>query len=306
MINTIDLHEKDIIEEKTRKQIIQILVEKAWLDRSFASKKFENLDWSELEYLFLTFEKNYNQIRNYLKNEWKPFPTDFEDFKKIPLWKCKRNIREYKFDLLNILAKTKKSEFLKYINPEKFLYITSESSDWIRNYILSRTYNLENLAKSLNKLNNNQIKALWFIIRNIDNQKKILNFIKATDTKLWICLDNDPETISFFLKTLEEKNSKLFFDINTYGDNHLKTAENCYYKEKMVDLIMFLECQIFLYKAQEIDPKTFAKLIDRSIIKWLWQRLVSKEWLNWRKNTDDIKELIHQINEESLSKKSKQ
>jgi len=56
-------------------------------------------------------------------------PTNFDDFKKIPLGRCKRNIKDYKFDLLNILAKNKKSEFFKYMNIEKFLYITSESSN---------------------------------------------------------------------------------------------------------------------------------------------------------------------------------
>ena len=306
MINTIDLHETDIIEEKTRKQIINILITKAWLDKSFASKNFENLDWNELEYLFLTFEKNYNQIKEHFKNNGMFLPTNFDDFKKIPLGRCKRNIKDYKFDLLNILAKNKKSEFFKYMNIEKFLYITSESSNWTWDYILSRIDSLKSLANILNKLNNDQINSLWLIIKNINNEKKILSFIKTANTKLWTCLNIDPEVISLFLKKLDEKDLKLFFDINTYWDNHLKVAEYCYYKEKVLDLIMFLECQIFLYKSQEIDPKIFSELIDRSIIKWLWQKLVSKEWLNWRKNSADIKELIHQINQESLSKKTKQ
>lgn len=303
MINTIDLHEKNIIEEKTRKQIINILIIKTGLDKSFGGKNFEDLNGNELEYLFSVFERNYDQIRKYFKSEDMIFPVNFDEFKKIPLGICRKNIKDSKFHLLDILAKNKKSEFLRYMNPEKFLYIQSESCDSTRNYILSRTNNLENLAKSLNKLNNQQIKTLWFIIKKISNEKTILNFIKTVGLELWTCLDIDPEIIYFFLKNLEENSIKLFFDINTFWNNQLKIAEYCYYKEKILDLIMVLDCHIFLYKSQEIDPKIFATLIDRSAIKWLWEKLTSKEGLNWRKNMEDIKELINQINEDSLSRK---
>lgn len=303
MMNTINVRENNILTKEIWDRIINLLVIGANLNKNYIWKTRDTLKTNELKEIFIAFEKNYEKIRKHFKNGEYSFPENFDDFKKMPLGKCQEKYMDYKHDLLQELSINNKKEFASRINKERFLYLCSETSSTVWDYILWEIENKEIFAKALNETSKEGLKNLIYIINNtLYDSKKITTIIDI----LWDQIGNfltiyDKENIVKLIKKMEIKDINHFFDIKNYGNKQLEITLYIDHIEKILDIIQYMWSQVFLVATENIDTKMLAELIDRTATKELWKALLNRNKVDERK-PENIKEIIKEINS-SINKK---
>ncbi|AHB41573.1 hypothetical protein P148_SR1C00001G0783 [candidate division SR1 bacterium RAAC1_SR1_1] len=303
MMNTINVCENNVLTKETWDKIINLLVNKANLDRNYVGKNRRILKTKELKEIFISFEKNYEKIRKHFKNGEYTFPENFDDFKKISLGKCQEKYGDYKHDLFQELSINNKKEFASLIDKEKFLYLCSETSSTVWDNLLGEIENKEILAKSLNKVSNKELKNLIYIINNTLNDSKKITIVidKLGDQISNFLTMYDKENIVKLIKKMEIKDIKHFFDIKNYGNKQLEITLYIEHIEKIIDIIQYMGSQVFLVATENIDTKMLAELIDRTATKELGKALLNRNKVDERK-PENIKGIIKEINS-SINKK---